>query len=320
MAYVTLLYGGNKYLDGVILTGLGLRKQDTKFDLICLITNDCSDYIDIIKIIYDKVIIVPYITPKDNINDSIKISKKIFKNDNYLDIFTKLNIFNNKILDYDKIIFIDSDLIPIKNFDKLFELSTPAGWLEYRDNDLISWKEWNLKMNEKISYKCVDQLSEYGNSINGGLLVIKPDINVFNSFINKLQNNNYIEKNHKSYEYPEQQFLTQEYINEWHYISGLYNAWGFDKINVYGLHMAGLFRTDKKKINFKTWEFQPNDENAYNLHTNLTFIYGLIKYPELKKHILKNLYISINDKLYKLNECYKNKLSPTQMVLYDLLI
>ena len=32
MAYVSLMYGGDKYLDGVILTGLGLRRQNTKYD------------------------------------------------------------------------------------------------------------------------------------------------------------------------------------------------------------------------------------------------------------------------------------------------
>jgi hypothetical protein len=116
MAYVSLIYGGDKFLDGIILTGLGLRKQNTKYDLVCLLTEDCIKYKDIINIIYDKIIVVPYITPR-NIKDSIKISNNIFKSDNYIDIFTKLNLFNKDLLNYDKIIFIDSDLIPIKKWE-----------------------------------------------------------------------------------------------------------------------------------------------------------------------------------------------------------
>jgi hypothetical protein len=37
MAYVTLLYGGNKYLEGILLTGLGLRKQNIKYYLSIII-------------------------------------------------------------------------------------------------------------------------------------------------------------------------------------------------------------------------------------------------------------------------------------------
>ncbi len=317
MAYVTLIYGGDKFLDGVILTGLGLRKQNTQYELVCLITEDCEEYKDIIKTIYDKVIVVPYISPRD-INNSIKISKKIFKSDTYIDIFTKLNLFNKNLLNYDKIVFIDSDLIPIKYFDKLFELDAPAAWLEYKTQNDTIWHEWNLKMNDFIPKNCCDQTSPYGCSINGGLMVLKPDNNIYYKMIQELQNWN----SNIKYEFPEQQYLTQFFINEWHYISGLYNAWGFDKINVYGIHMAGLYRTENnKKIYFKSWNFQDNTDNAYNFHTNLTFIYGLIKYPQIKDYILKKLYVSINNKLYNINEIISiidlNELSPTQLLLIN---
>ena len=79
-AYVTLIYGGSKYLDGVILTGLGLRKQNVKYGLVCLITEDCNKYIDIIKIVYDKVIVIPYITPNKKFKDDIIIKNNIFEN------------------------------------------------------------------------------------------------------------------------------------------------------------------------------------------------------------------------------------------------
>lgn len=315
MAFVSLIYGGDKFLDGVILTGLGLRKQNTKYDLVCLITEDCIQYKDIISIIYDKIIVVPYITPK-NINNSIKISNNIFKSDNYIDIFTKLNLFNKDILNYDKIVFIDSDLIPIKHFDKLFELDAPAAWLEYKtENDTI-WHEWNIKVNAIIPKKYCDQTTSHGCSINAGLMVIKPDNSVYKKMIHELQTWNSDIK----YLFPEQQYLTQFFLNEWHYISGLYNSWGFDKIHVNGIHMAGLNRTENyKKINFKSWNFQDNTDNAYNFHTNLTFIYGLIKYPQIKEYILKNLNISIDNKLYKLNDININKLSATQQILINML-
>ena len=57
-AYVSLLYLNNKgecsYLDGALLTGLGLRKQKVQYKLICMVTPDVSNNIhQILKIVYD---------------------------------------------------------------------------------------------------------------------------------------------------------------------------------------------------------------------------------------------------------------------------
>lgn len=324
MAYVVLLYGGNRYLEGVLLTGLGLKKQNTKYKLICMLTEDCKEFIDIINIVYDEIIIVPYITPRNMNINSIKILNKIFISDEYIDIFTKLNIFNKNLLNYNKIIFIDSDLIPIKNFDKLFLLDTPAGWLEFKKNENIEWHEWSFNMNDIIPIKCCDQLSQYGSSINGGLMVIKPDNDIYNEFIKTLQNEEILKK-HSKYKFPEQQFLTQEFLGKWHYISGFYNSWKNELININGIHMAGLHRFQNgKQIFYKSWEFQFNYDNAFNIHTNLTYIYGLINYSKLKQYLLQNLNIFIisDNKCIKFSEIDKhtfdiNLLSPSQILLFN---
>jgi alpha-N-acetylglucosamine transferase len=330
MAYVTLIYGGDKYLDGVILTGLGLRKQNTKYKLICMITEDCKHLIDIINIIYDKVIIVPYITFIKKFDSDIIINDIIF-NSTFIDTCTKFNIFNKKLLNYDKIIFVDCYLIPIKNFDKLFEYNTPAGWIEFKKNNKICWNEWNIQPNTLINKKINDLTKYDSSSINGGLILIEPNNDVYNDIILTLQNQEIFNKKFKGMyniytnlfinnKYmSEQDFLTV-YMNNWHYISGLYNAWGNDKIHVNGIHMAGLHRYENnKQVNYKTWEYQKTDDNAYNFHTNLTYIYGIQKYPMLKKYILKNLYILINNELVKFNEIKNiNDLSPTQILLYTL--
>lgn len=331
-AYVTLIYGGNKYLDGVILTGLGLRKQNVKYDLVCLITEDCIEYINIIKIIYDKVIVIPYITPNKKFENDIIIKNHIYEN-KFIDTCTKFNIFNKDILNYDKVLFVDSDLIPIKNFDDLFTCNTPAGWLEYRYNEFkIGWGEHEIKPNSLIPYDKINLTKKMRTSINGGLYLIEPNKDTFNDIINYLSNNEkfnkyfpgmydiFLGKFMKNKYMSEQDILTV-YFKDWYYISGFYNAWGPDKIRVNGIHMAGLnYSYNEKKIDYKTWNFQFNDENAYNFHTNLTYIYGINKYPELKKYILKNLYILINGKKLKFDEIKnRNDLSPSQLLLYSLL-
>ena len=57
-------------------------------------------------------------------------------------------------MNYDKVLFGDSDLIPIKNFDDLFTYNTPAGWLEYRYNEFkIGWGEHDIKPNSIVLNK-----------------------------------------------------------------------------------------------------------------------------------------------------------------------
>ena len=335
--YVALLYldkyNKASYLDGIILTGLGLRRQNVKFKIICLVTPDISEsIIKIIKIIYDEVITVPYISPLENAE--IKIISTIFSPNDFTDknnysemckVFTKLNIFNSKILPYDKICFIDSDLIPIKKFDELFNVNTPAGWLEkINDNNLNSyaryWDIWNeINHNELILKKLTDIHEPPGTSINGGLLVIKPDYKLFKFFIDQLQTpkylwfgSNYLHKGNINWQRqfndyyicPEQDYLTQHFSGKWHMINGLYCAWGNCSIKkVYGIHMAGnRFIINNKWVYGKTWQLQFTNDFEQNKLTNLLMIWGIINYPKLKKNILKNLKIYVNNNFINFNE------------------
>ena len=50
----------------------------------------------------------------------------------YSHVFFKLHIFNPKLFPYEKVCFVDSDLVPMNYYDSLFMLNTPAGWVEYR--------------------------------------------------------------------------------------------------------------------------------------------------------------------------------------------
>ena len=107
-AFISLLYPNKKgkwtYLEGAILTALGLRKQNTKYKIIYMVTPDITDDVNNkLKIVYDEVFIVDYISPLETagikINSNI-FEKTFYKNKNsYNDmcnIFTKLLIFDYK--------------------------------------------------------------------------------------------------------------------------------------------------------------------------------------------------------------------------------
>lgn len=360
--FISLLFpnknGKCTYLDGALLTALGIKRQNSKYKIICMVTPDIDDDIKkILQIVYDEIITIDYISPLEKAG--IKIQGDLFHKDSYkneneytdmCNVFTKLHIFNSKLFPYDKVIFIDNDLIPLKDFDSLFKLDTPAGWLEqieeliYNDGDNYTrvWGIWkNIKHNQLIPKKLTDVYKKPASSINAGLLVIKPDINVFNDMIKQLQSPikewlNY-DKNETKFKgwidykgkrvncyMTEQDYLTQYFSGEWKMIDGNYCAWfNSPDLDIKGIHMAGLkyFVNDKYKL-YKTWMLQMNKDDDLNDLTNEVSIWGLNNYPELKNYLFKDLKIVIFDEAINIKEIDELKfilLNENQQILYKLI-
>ena len=117
--------GKAAYLDGCILAALGLRRQKTNADIVCFITHDISKKDKKkLEIVFDRVIYVPYISPYDMGGKgdlkTIMMDPEIFKNcpnytkqHPYVHVFFKLHIFNPDLFPYEKVCFVDSDLVPL---------------------------------------------------------------------------------------------------------------------------------------------------------------------------------------------------------------
>ncbi len=276
------------YLDGCILAALGLRRQKTNADIICFITHDISKKDkEHLEIVFDKVIYVPYISPYDMGGEgnlkTIKMDPGIFKNclgynknHPYAHVFFKLHIFNPEIFPYEKVCFVDSDLVPMNYYDSLFMLECPAGWLEYRKKipylESFNWDRCDfLKHGDKIPSIFTDIDTPAGSDINAGLLLVKPDKEEYDAMINELQQpiekwmgkdkyhkgfysfdfntpqgNKFIEN---SYCFPEQNYLTKRFSGKWHYMEFAFQSWALDPCNSFGIHMAAF--------NPKPWFKQP---------------------------------------------------------------
>lgn len=364
MAYVTLLYLDREkkytYLDGAILVGLGLRRQKTKYKLICMITNDIDEEIvEILNKIYDEIKIVNYISPIKK-KDNIIITSEIFSKGDYWDdniynnicnVFTKLHIFNSEIFPYRKIVFIDNDIIPIEKYDELFNLECPAGWLENikdieKENEYIrTWNDWGdeIKQGDIIDKVLTDIHSVPGRSINSGLLVIEPNKQIFDNMINQLQKpivewmgREYDFKggidilNKKTLYFPfhDQDYITQFFSGKWIMMDGKYCKWGhFDNKCIYGLHMAGLrYNINGNWENKKTWMMQIPIEDGFNTISNKLVIWGFKNYPFLKNHLHNHLNFYIHGKIIEI-ENIKNDSGylflnkyQKQMILYKYII
>jgi thiol-disulfide isomerase/thioredoxin len=282
--------GKAAYLDGCILGALGLKRQQVQADVVCFVTPDIS-FKDRMKlaVVFDKVIRVPYISPYEMPDDgidelkTIRMDPEIFANCNkytklhpYTHVFFKLHIFNPDLFPYEKVCFVDSDLVPMNYYDSLFMLNTPAGWVEYRKK--IPYKEsygWDrcdfLKHGEKIPHIFTDVDTPGGADVNAGLMVISPSKREYNSMIKEISSplKSWMgpTKYHKgfydfdfdspigskfvanSYCYPEQNYLTKRYSGKWTFIEFAFQSWSLDPCNSFGIHMAAF--------NPKPWFKQP---------------------------------------------------------------
>lgn len=139
--YVCALSTDN-YLDGVLVLNENLKFLGSKYPLLCLINENISrstietlDYFDIKYKIIKKI---NYI----NHNEA---------NDYWIYTFDKLNVFS--LTDYEKVVYLDSDLLILENLDHLFECPTPSMSLD------LPW---------------------YNDRYNTGIMVITPNIYDYN--------------------------------------------------------------------------------------------------------------------------------------------
>ena len=195
--------GKAAYLDGCILAALGLKRQGTDADVICFITHDISKKDkEKLEVVFDKVFYVPYISPYDMGGEgdlkTIMIDKDLFdncpnytKNHPYVHVFFKLHIFNPKLFPYEKVCFVDSDLVPMNYYDSLFMLNTPAGWVEYRKKwpykVAFSWDRCDyLQHGQPIPKLFTDVDTPGGSDVNAGLMVISPNKREYNAMIKEI--------------------------------------------------------------------------------------------------------------------------------------
>lgn len=122
-AYVTMVINGDKYVNGAIGLAKSILISQTKYDLVCMIDDTVSkDSVMRLHEVYNYVVLVDRIyketswggrTASERYSSWWKFS------------FTKWRCLT--MIQYNKILFLDADVLLIKNMDEIFEMNTPAG-------------------------------------------------------------------------------------------------------------------------------------------------------------------------------------------------
>lgn len=194
-AWVTIL-STNSYINGVVVLDRSLKTVKSKYPLYCVITDEVSEEnIEVLTKLGIRIIHKPQIVP-NGLTYEDGINQTIFGNTWHL-AMVKLHVFD--LTAFDKIVYIDSDVILLQNMDDLFDKPHMTA-----SQGLYTW--WSGPVN---------------NSFNSGLMVIQPNHYIFTNILryyNKLCN----------------EILGKELIHDERIIDEFYPSWNslYDKLRL----------------------------------------------------------------------------------------
>lgn len=260
----TLVMLGDSYGPGAIVLGATFKKYNKNIETIVMITHDVSEKLrKKLEEIYDKVLLVNY-TFCSTFMSSKRIANRYVGWINYSFTKWKCLLFE----EYEKILFIDADLIVTDNVDEIFELNTPAGIFfnmsgknKLNPNGMIhdNYYPNNVKTGSIITKKMiVEGYKNFDSSFvaDASFMLLKPSKTKYYEMIKMFRKKNY-------YSYPTNvksgpdEFILTELFGNWTNISILYNyRWKYDELKL-------KLENKKKGWNFggieKPWE-TPRDK------------------------------------------------------------
>jgi glycogenin glucosyltransferase len=299
-AYVTFVMRNDSFIPGALVFAYAMKKQQTKYDLVCLVSEEVSDKgIKALNTLYDKVI---------TMNELFVPHKDRHERQDRPFLFTRFNAFRlggdgDFKQTYEKIVLADADILPLQNYDELFKLNTPAGiinefkshCMEYENGKYIvpdsvdqkaSWI-WHDIYNDVphgtlIDKKITDkvQIDSENMGINACLYVLKPSMETYNQITKDIEKQEVIDTI-STFKWPEMQYLTYKFSGLWYNIDLKYASFnGYPKLNIlYGSHFAGLKPWSIKNKSVKVFGRFPDYKLWY-----YTFSKMVKDYPVLVEH------------------------------------
>jgi len=268
--YVTYMSNDRDY-KGVLLLNYNLKKYNHKYNLACIILEGVSNN-------------VRNILKKSNIHVHEYCLKEILSQFNIKDDYSdyllnkhyygKYIIFN--LLNYKKIIYLDSDLLIRENIDHLFNYDTT-------NKIYITYDVFFRSQNKSIIFK--------KNQFNSGVIILEPSNKIYNILYEKISD--FIGK--------KDELITDQTIfnllNEQSYIIINYLDFKYNFISVLGNNEYIIKNENPAIVHFilhpKPWNIIDLDENILQLkiysNPKKYFLEWIDLYFDMVKKILNNM-------------------------------
>ncbi|MCX8956366.1 glycosyltransferase family 8 protein [Erwinia psidii] len=256
-AWVTLLTQPD-YLVGVKALHKSLLRAKTAWPLVVMVTSNIDAAAR--HLLERAGCLLREVTPL--LKDTNKQTR--YANERFAEVWSKLAVW--QLTEFERVVFLDADMLVTRNMDELFDLQLPNGWIaachacRCNPGKIASYpKSWRPE-NCFYSYcKGVEhtvQPDEVEDYLNGGLLVLKPDRQVFDDMVHQLSALDDLSR----YLFAEQDFLNDFYHQRWQPLPYIYNALKtlpFQHTNIWDMSQV-------KNIHYilnKPWEKAPDPNN-----------------------------------------------------------
>ena len=184
-AYVTLLMKGDKYLPGALVTANSLKMSGTKYDIICMITDDVSENArERLRMVYTDVVVIEYL--RYSFVRSGKGGKYREQLNTWIDVsLTKFQCLS--LTKYKKIFVLDVDLLVMNNIDCVFDHKAPASVFFHSKTKKMFGKDNYEKFRDMIPNEVLKKtLNSNYFGVSGSVLLLEPNKKVYNMFLNTM--------------------------------------------------------------------------------------------------------------------------------------
>ncbi len=269
-AFATFMMRNDSYLPGALVLAYALRQQKIDADLVCLVTEQItSGARAALGVLFDHVVDVEQIFVPHKRRQQRQDRPYWFTRINAL----RLGRDGDLGFRYDQVVILDADVLPLRRYDRLLALPTPAGIINERRSHVIEYDEHNRYIippsverdgtwkwhriyenvcphGHKIPAEITDRVRRDATNmgISGALFVLQPSMAEFEAIRQDLKRPETLRLVGDQFDWPDMQYLTMRWSGRWSSVDLRYSGFsGYPTLSaLYGTHFAG----------FKPWSFK----------------------------------------------------------------
>lgn len=268
-AFVSFLMLNDNYLPGALALAYALRRQQTRADLVCLVTDGTTSRArSALELLYDRVLEVQrFYVPHARRQE--RQDRPYF--------FTRLNSLRlgadgDLGCRYERLVVIDADVLPLGWYDHLFDLEPPAGIINERKEHFIESDgdgaydvaEDVRRSGRWVWHRVYDSICPHGQpipaeitdrvrhhpdnmGINGSLFVFEPSAAELEAIRADVERPEIRRLVGDLFDWPDMQYLTMRWSGRWRSVDARFSGLnGYPDLSLLcGTHFAG----------FKPWYF-----------------------------------------------------------------
>lgn len=272
-AFVTFLMFSDSYLPGCLMAAYGLLRQGSHSDRVCMVTEQVSDRArEALLLLYDRVLPVEEMgVPRDGTAPTLGSprtgSARVTGAELTRFAALRLGPDGDYGTAYEKVINIDADLLPMRDFEQLWRTPTPAGIINERREHMadidpqgrliprpeaLETQEWvwheiygdqcppGAPIPREITDRVAVDVQNYG--VNASLLVIEPSMDTYQDFLRWIAEGEAHRLARDRWPWTDQQAATLYWSGAWTSLDPSYSMfYGYPSIDLArGLHYAGV--------------------------------------------------------------------------------